>query len=895
MRVFGSRVVRGSARDGRVVLVLRAALLALALPGAALAQVAPASGQPSLLRRPARLEVRGVALDAALAELGRSSGVPLALSPALLAGRGPVSCRCAAATVGEALDSLLAGTGLGYVETASRVIVRPQPRAVQPAAPAAARPAPREPAGSLAIEVASEADGQRIPGAEIQVSGRIGRWLTDAAGRAGIVLTPGTYEVAARALGYSPARTPGVTLSDGESRALTLRLTPAPVALDEVVVTPGTYGLIGEQGAPSAVSMSREEVETTPHLFEDVYRAVNRLPGVTSGDFGVHFEVRGAPSDQVLVLLDGLRLHEPFHLREMDGGMFSIVDVETVADVNLQTGGFGAEHGDRLGGVFSLRTATPDRTSTTVGASLQNFTARSQGVFAGGRGTWLASARRGFLDIVLGLVGRGDAPVSPTYYDGFGKVQYQVGMGHLLSAQVLYAGDDLSVDEDDGTELSSRWSDGYAWLTWAAALGRSLSASTVLSAGRLTRHRGGTDWSDASTKTLDVADRAEYEFLGLAQDWSAEASTDWALKWGFDLRRGSSRYDYRVWRRSWVANLTDPSGPSFVAVETRDSLAPRRSGTELGVYVANRVRPVGALTAEAGLRFDYHSHAGDRNLAPRVNVAWQVSPGVTLRTAWGLYYQSHGLPDLPIADLDTVFLPAQRAEHRVVSLERRIGGGTTVRVEAYERLVRHPWPEYRSLQGVMEVLPERGPGDRARVAPARVRARGVELLARREGSGPLTWTASYVLASSQDEIDGAWVPRPHDQRHTVRAELSWRPNGRWSLTGAWQYHSPWPITDLSFGCGTTATGELYVYPVEGPLNGGRLAAYHRLDARVTRHFTVGRGRLSVYFDAFNLYNRHNALAFRWEPMGVVNGAVISRRVEDDVASLLPTIGARWEF
>ena len=106
----------------------RAAALAGALL-AAFTAAAPAQvpGSDSLLRRPARLEVRAVTLAAALAELGRSSEVRLAWSPGLLSRSGRVSCACRRATVAQALDTLLAGTELTYREAHGRVVVMPRP------------------------------------------------------------------------------------------------------------------------------------------------------------------------------------------------------------------------------------------------------------------------------------------------------------------------------------------------------------------------------------------------------------------------------------------------------------------------------------------------------------------------------------------------------------------------------------------------------------------------------------------------------------------------------------------------------------------------------------------------------------------------------------------------
>lgn len=57
---------------------------------------------------------------------------------------------------------------------------------------------------------------------------------------------------------------------------------------------------------------------------------------------------------------------------------------------------------------------------------------------------------------------------------------------------------------------------------------------------------------------------------------------------------------------------------------------------------------------------------------------------------------------------------------------------------------------------------------------------------------------------------------------------------------------------------------------------------------------LGGGRLSVFLDLFNAYNRHNAWAYALVPQRIVGDEIVYRR-EAEAVGLLPTLGARWEF
>jgi outer membrane receptor protein involved in Fe transport len=672
--------------------------------------------------------------------------------------------------------------------------------------------------------------------------------------------------------------------------------------LEEIVISPGSYGILDASPAVVATRVSREDIEATPQFGDDVFRTLKRLPGVSAGDISAKLSVRGSEERNLLVRLDGLELFEPYHLRDFEG-TFGIVDVQSLGDIDLIMGGFPAEFGSRWGAVFDMRTRhpPPGGTRTTVGMSLNSVSFIHQGASSSDRGQWLLSLRRGFLEYVLKMVGV-EEDISPSYWDLLGKFRYALSDDHILSMEVLHAGDGLGWrGHESGGTIDSDWADTYAWTTWKAAFSPRVRAVTMLSGGRLTKDRiaGGGDPRDGifSPLRVDAFDHSIFNFGGVRQDWSLEIADDLLLKSGIDLRISEGEYLYEGSRERLGL---DQNGHLATVRDSTDLTKDVRS-FELGAHMSMRGRAFSRLTWETGVRFDRKSHTGDNDLAPRLLLRWDQGPHTTLRVSWGHYRQSQGIRELDVADGDTLFSRSERAELLALGIERRLGHGWKGAVEAYSRVVRDPRPVHVNFSRAILPVPE-AESDRIRLDPTRARARGVELRLAHQGSGPWSFFGSYVFSRADQKVLGRWSPVTLDQRHTLSVHAAYQRGRRWQISGSWRYHSGWPITPQTMwvvGVPSADTGERtnLIQRSFGPLNGQRLPPYHRLDLRLTRNVELHRGRLEIFLDIFNVYNRENIRNFQYsllDPEG--DGDFITRRDPGQaLLPIMPTFGFRWVF
>lgn len=749
-------------------------------------------------------------------------------------------------------------------------------------------------------QVKDASSNEPLPGATVAAPDAQTGTITDDEGRYRLVMPEGSHQLRFSYIGYT-AQTTTIIVEMGSAVSVDIALAPETIALSAMTVTPGRFAIMGD-APPSRQTLTQEELQSIPQFGDDIFRSVARLPGVSGSDYSARFAVRGGDNDQVLVRIDGVELYDPFHLKDINGGALSIIDVNLIAGIDLLTGGFPAEYGQRMSGVFDVKTATPKPGSSRVGLGLSITNTRLLAEGASERSAWLLSARRGYLDLVFALMGE-DEEFSPTYYDAFAKHHYKLSENHQLQTSLLYSRDDLDFVEDDADVSNTGYDNIYLWTALQSTLSPRLFVRSTLSGGRVTHDRRGVAFfGDTSTFDFQIRDERHFNFLSLRQDWNFSPSERHYLKWGFDLRRLDAAYDYLSEQRLFSR---DENGAEQSRLDTtRIDTAP--TSNMVSLYAADRVRLYGPLAAEFGLRYDAASHSDDSHFSPRIHLVYSIDPRTSLRAAWGYFYQGQGIHELEASDGETQFHAAERAEHRVIGLERLFANDINLRLEAYDKRLSSLRPQYRNWLNEIEIFPELQ-DDRIRLDLSGARARGIELYLKRDSGGRFSWWFSYAFARFRDDIKNIAangesfafddeVPATYDQRHTFNLDLNFRPNPRWRLNAAWQYRSGWPYTDQFLRVHRDAENNVYFSTQVGAPNGETYPAFHRLDLRASRAFKTTRGRVDAFFELTNLYNHGNVRTYEYYFQ--CGDTPESCRYEKDPAywfRLLPSIGIDWNW
>jgi outer membrane receptor protein involved in Fe transport len=620
-----------------------------------------------------------------------------------------------------------------------------------------------------------------------------------------------------------------------------------------------------------------------PDIGDDAIRAVARLPGAASNGVSARASIRGGEISETLVRFDGLRLYDPFHLKDFQG-IFSVIDPRVVSSIDVYTGGFPATFGDRMSGVIDVETMpAPQDLYHEIGFSFFNSSLLSSGQFGDDRGQWIVSARRSNLDILYDQFS--EQPERPRYTDTFAKLGYEISERLKITGNVLRSEDDIALSDDldreERAEADHR--DLYAWIKLDHTLGDT-NGRTLIARSYLDSARYGTS-AKSGVSTGALSDIRSFTIETVQSDWSRRVGGDLFVQFGGSASRFDGRYDYED--EVEFDLLFDIEGAPTQTSRSR-SIGIRPAGRQYALFANLRYDWTDRVAAELGIRWDKQTLDIDDSatLGPRIGVRYQLSDRTDLRASWGRFYQSQTINELQISDGVQEYFKPQRSDHFVLGIDHLFENGIGLRAEVYEKAMRDLRPRYENLLNSLILLPELKP-DRIRIDTARARARGVELMF--DGAqGPVQWWAAYSWSRVRDRIGSEEILRSWDQTHAVSAGLNWD-TPKWNASFGLIYRSGWPTTEVTLD----DSGDT---PIARGIerNGDRMDFFRSLDVRLTRKVELARSSLAISFELTNVLGRSNPCCTEYEIGDEADlGLLVLDRL--DYLPTIPSIGILWKF
>jgi hypothetical protein len=687
--------------------------------------------------------------------------------------------------------------------------------------------------------VADSLSGERLPFANVVLVGTNRGAATNLQGFFLITnVAPGTYTISVSSIGYASKRQ-SLSLQPGQPIVISFELTPTVVEFSEIVITEHGKRELTEIST-SIHLLDQKDIRLVPTtLQEDIFRSIRILPGVVStSDVNSQFYVRGGGGDQNLILLDGIKVYNPYHAF----GIFSIFDPDIIKTTEVYTGAFPPGFGGRLSSVVNMTTRDGGRKEISGKANLNFLSTKLQaeGPMIGDA-SWLISGRRSLFSNAFKNFLHKDLPLS--FYDVFAKVTVQGSEHSKYGLQLFLSGDDLRSPQANEPDYSWR-NEAFGFLA-AGLIQDRVFINAVGYENKFTARRIQKDTqaqSAASTQVREVGVRANATLYTDSRD---------LYFFGFEFSFPTLEYNL-------VNNFGIPRRLYSSFVETSTWLR----------YQAT----LGSFQIDGGFHIDLSSildrEGGIEVLQPRVNISQLLFDNWRIKGSIGRFSQNI----ITVNNEDDVIslfdawirvplgLDSEQADHFVVGIDGNIVPALSTSVQTY-------YKHYRRLVSYNRDKVDALDPD---YVNSRGRAYGIETLIR-YGSPILDLYVAYTLGWTSITVgDFTYYPR-YDRRHNLNALGVLHLLDRVDVTVRWEVGSGFPFTqsvgyydrlhlkNIFNGSYVGETGR--PYSLLGEKNAVRLPAYHRMDLSATYRFAIEpiSGTLGVH--VINVYDHRNIFYF----------------------------------
>ena len=467
----------------------------------------------------------------------------------------------------------------------------------------------------------------------------------------------------------------------------------------------------GTTSGPRSVTLRPLDVRDFAGGFENVFRALTSLPGVTGTDeLGSRIAVRGGAPDQNLTVMDGIEIHNPFRLIVPSEdlalvGLASTFNPDTVERVEFSPGAFDVPYGDRLSSLLVVKNRDGSQAEAFQGASsasLGDAVLTVEGKLPGHLdGSWLVSARRTYLGLVAERV---TSTALPTFTDVQARATWVPHPGQRVSLMALVGRERLrqstAANADAGSTAATN--NLLAGVTFETSLGGRGFARSVAS------YSGFSDALDAFERSFDnsrgantldsigtgellqfqVSRRIEVNDFALRQDVMFVPSSRHWLDLGAEAHLLDTGW---LWNIAGDRSLQQANASSIrLGAALPSHLDSSRQARRVGAWIKDRWHLGSRVVFEPGVRLDHSSITRAVTVSPRVSASLQVGSAWRVDGAVRAHAQSPGYEKMLQSDYFVDLSPgasrelkAEHAVQAVLGVQRTFRGGVSVRLDGY--------------------------------------------------------------------------------------------------------------------------------------------------------------------------------------------------------------------
>lgn len=704
----------------------------------------------------------------------------------------------------------------------------------------------------------------------------------------------GDYTLIYSYIGYD-AQTKQVSLH--KTQVIDIKL-EAKGTLNEVVVhanRPNNDQIVSPQMGVEKLNMA--QINKVPVVLgeKDILKTIALMPGVKSaGEGNTGFYVRGGSSDQNLILLDGAPVYNASHLF----GIFSTFNSDAIKGVDIYKGGMPAEYGGRLSSVLDVNMNDGNSKNFTVQGGLGLIASRIkvEGPIDSGKGSFMVSARRTYIDLFTKLAKDSTVKGSSLYfYDFNAKFNYHFDQNNAIFLSGYFGKDVIGLDNIFGTN----WGNKTGTIRFNHIFSPKLFSNTSLIYSNYNYVIQSFESNDSFEATSKIND------INFKEDFQYAASDHHQIKFGINILHHS----------------IDPGNISSSTNTVNDINVENRYGFENAAYISDEWKASNKLSILYGVRlsefslvgpgsFNTYDAAGNVvstktyssgsvvknyfNPEPRLSASYQLDSVSSVKFSYNRNTQNiHLLTNSTTSSPTDLYVMSSNNIKPEIADQVSTGWFRNFSDNLFEfsAEVYYKWLQNQiNYKDGAQLLANQDV--ESQLVYGSGRAYGLELFLKKK-YGRFNGWVGYTLSKTEDKFaainNGNYFAAPQDRRNDLSVVGIYQLTKRWSLSGTFVYSTGQAVT---YPTGKYEIGGLTTFSYSAR-DASREPAINRLDIGATLEGKQHKKYHSSWtFSIYNLYGSREPYSITFRDSKTVPNT--TEAVETSIfATPIPSI--TWNF
>ncbi len=728
-------------------------------------------------------------------------------------------------------------------------------------------------------------------------------------------LKPGIIRLEVSFVGYERKVTEEINLRPGINY-FNIQLQQTSQTLSEVKVQANTFRK-PEETPLSFRRIGISEIERSPGGNRDISRVIQAFPGVGSTvSFRNDLIVRGGGPSENSFYVDGIEIPNLNHFATQgaSGGPVGIINADLIREAEFTSGSFPVNRGDGLSALLDLKLIDGNQEErkykATLGASEVSLSTDGP---IGKKTTYLASARRSYLQLLFGAIG---LPFLPTFNDVTIKTKTRIDEKNELTVIGIGAFDVLTLNKDAGDTPDKKYILGYLPYNdqWNYTVGAVYKHYVKNGFQTLALSRNHLNNKIYKYLNNDESSKANLNYDLVSDEVETKIRYEHAMrlnryKFVYGAGMEQSTFNNSVYQQLFVNNqkliIDNTSSLGFFRYHSFAQFSGQSNNARLNLSL--------------GIRVDGNTYSADMSnplnqISPRLSGSYQISDRWAFNFGSGIYFQLPAYTTLGYRDENKTLI--NKANHISYIQSQQLSAGLEFNpvnhakftIEGfYKNYANYPL----SLRDSVSMASKGGDygvfGDEPVASSSKGRALGLEMLARWTGHKGLNFIASYTYVRSEfDNGNGIYLPSAWDNRHLFTLTGSQTLPKNWLIGLRWRFVGGAPYTPYN----EELSSNIEAYDLKGQayldyskFNSLRLKNFHQLDVRVDKYYYFSGWMLGMYLDLQNAYNfKYQGQPFLAKKLDSNGSPVLKdathyelEQLKNESGTLLPSIGLMIEF